>query len=143
MPRYGGVGFLTQSNAPGGLARAGPGAVMMGRNHRERAAMIDAHPDDRATFHAITEGTDPATFTVVTRAPVPGGSLPLTEAMLRDWPSGDLFGLSQNAGMGWSPDLAAGDPYLILSTQGGLRGPAGEPIALGYHTGHWEVGLLV
>jgi putative YjhG/YagF family dehydratase len=33
--------------------------------------------------------------------------------------------------------------YLILSTQGGLRAENGEPIALGYHTGHWEIGLLV
>jgi dihydroxyacid dehydratase/phosphogluconate dehydratase len=32
---------------------------------------------------------------------------------------------------------------LILSTQGGVRAPDGTPIALGYHTGHWEVGLLV
>jgi putative YjhG/YagF family dehydratase len=32
---------------------------------------------------------------------------------------------------------------LILSTQGGLRAPNGEPIALGFHTGHWEIGLLV
>src|SRR4029078_9318060 len=34
-------------------------------------------------------------------------------------------------------------PFLILSTQGGLRGDDGRPVALGYHTGHWEVGLLV
>src|SRR6185436_14605258 len=27
--------------------------------------------------------------------------------------------------------------------QGGLRAPDGKPIALGYHTGHWEIGLLV
>ena len=33
--------------------------------------------------------------------------------------------------------------YLILSTQGGVRAPDGRPIALGYHTGHWEIGLLV
>ena len=30
-----------------------------------------------------------------------------------------------------------------MSTQGGLRAEDGRPIALGYHTGHWEVGLLV
>ncbi len=34
------------------------------------------------------------------------------------------------------------DEYLILSTQGGIRAADGSPIALGYHTGHWEVGLL-
>src|SRR5205085_10084920 len=28
-------------------------------------------------------------------------------------------------------------------TQGGIRAPDGRPIALGYHTGHWEVGLLM
>jgi dihydroxyacid dehydratase/phosphogluconate dehydratase len=54
-----------------------------------------------------------------------------------------LFGLSQNAGMGWAPSLLNGKEYLILSTSGGLRGDDGTPIALGYHTGHWEVGLLM
>jgi len=73
----------------------------------------------------------------------PAGSLPLTDEMLRHWPSGDLFGLSQNAGMGWNAGEVDRDPYLILSTQGGLRAPDGTPIALGYHTGHWEIGLLV
>jgi putative YjhG/YagF family dehydratase len=81
--------------------------------------------------------------TLRTRGPGPSGSLPLTDDMLRHWPSGDLFGLTQNAGMGWSPSDVAGDPFLILSTQGGLRAPDGTPIALGYHTGHWEIGLLV
>ena len=73
----------------------------------------------------------------------PAGMLPLSDQMLRDWPSGDLFGLTQNAGMGWSPDALLGPQYLILSTQGGVRAPDGAPIALGLHTGHWEVGLLV
>ncbi len=63
--------------------------------------------------------------------------------MLRERPSGDLFGLSQNAGMGWTPSEVGRTPFLILSTQGGLRAPDGSPIALGYHTGHWEIGLLV
>ena len=63
--------------------------------------------------------------------------------MLRDWPSGDLFGLSQNAGMGWPPQEMLGPQMLLLSTQGGVRAEDGTPIALGYHTGHWEVGLLV
>ena len=82
-------------------------------------------------------------FDVATTAPGPGGSLPLTEEMLLNRPSGDLFGLSQNAGMGWEPSKLAGDEYLILSTLGGLRNEDGKPIALGYHTGHWEVGLQV
>jgi putative YjhG/YagF family dehydratase len=63
--------------------------------------------------------------------------------MLRNSPSGDLFGLTQNAGMGWNPAEAGRKQFLILSTQGGLRAPDGKPVALGYHTGHWEIGLLV
>lgn len=79
---------------------------------------------------------------VQTTAEGPRGSLPLTEEMLLTWPSGDLFGWSQNAGMGWDPARLGGKQFLILSTQGGIRAPDGRPIALGYHTGHWEVGLL-
>jgi putative YjhG/YagF family dehydratase len=63
--------------------------------------------------------------------------------MLLNRPSGDLFGLSQNAGMGWDPAALNRPEYLILSTLGGMRGADGKPIALGYHTGHWEVGLQV
>jgi len=80
---------------------------------------------------------------VRSRAAGPGGSLPLDAEMLRASPSGDIFGLTQNAGMGWDPREATRTPFLILSTQGGLRGDDGRPLALGYHTGHWEVGLLV
>jgi len=80
---------------------------------------------------------------VQTTAAGPAGSLPLTAEMLREAPSGDLFGLTQNAGMGWPPQEMLGPQFLILSTQGGVRAPDGKPIALGYHTGHWEVGLLV
>jgi putative YjhG/YagF family dehydratase len=91
----------------------------------------------------ILDSGDPTLFEVTTTSQGPEGSLPLSDEMLREWPSGDLFGLTQNAGMGWTPGEAARDPYLILSTQGGLRAPDGQPIALGYHTGHWEIGLLV
>jgi xylonate dehydratase len=73
----------------------------------------------------------------------PPGKLPLTEEMLRNEPSGNLFGLTQNAGMGWRAADVGGPQYLILSTQGGLRDEDGTPVALGYHTGHWEIGLLV
>jgi putative YjhG/YagF family dehydratase len=82
-------------------------------------------------------------YDIYTHATGPQGSLPLTPAMLSDLPSGDLFGMSQNVGMGWKPDQVLGEQILILSTQGGVRGEDGKPIALGYHTGHWEVGLLV
>ena len=86
---------------------------------------------------------DERVFEVRTTAPGQAGSLPLTEELLRESPSGDLFGLSQNVGMGWSPAGAADRQFLVLSTQGGLRAPDGSPVALGYHTGHWEIGLLV
>jgi putative YjhG/YagF family dehydratase len=82
-------------------------------------------------------------YDVRTSAPGPAGALPLTPALLRDSPSGDVFGLTQNAGMGWEASKVGRDQILILSTQGGLRADDGTPIALGYHTGHWEVGLLV
>ena len=75
--------------------------------------------------------------------PGPEGRLPITEEMLLDFSSGDLFALTQNVGMGWRAAEAGRDPYLILSTLGGVRAPDGTPIALGYHTGHWELGLLV
>lgn len=71
------------------------------------------------------------------------GQLSLTKDMLLNEPSGNLFGLTQNVGMGWAPTEAGKDQYLILSTLGGLRAEDGSPIALGYHTGHWEIGLLV
>ena len=97
---------------------------------------------EAAAFSSCVE-SDPTIYEVQTKADGPSGSLPLTDEMLREWPSGDLFGLTQNAGMGWDPSTVDKDPFLILSTQGGLRGEDGRPIALGYHTGHWEVGLLV
>jgi putative YjhG/YagF family dehydratase len=86
---------------------------------------------------------DEKMFDVPSRAPGPVGTLPLTPDMLRHRPSGDLFGWTQNAGMGWAPSTLGGREFLILSTHGGVRAPDGTPIALGYHTGHWEVGLLV
>lgn len=82
-------------------------------------------------------------YEIKTHATGPTGSLPLTHEMLLNSPSGDLFGLTQNVGMGWNPSELNGKQILILSTQGGIRGEDGTPIALGYHTGHWEVGLLV
>src|SRR5690606_5237995 len=86
---------------------------------------------------------DPSLYKVQTNARGNGGALPLTKEMLMNSPSGNLFGLSQNVGMGWKPKDLLGPQVLILSTQGGIRDHDGTPIALGYHTGHWEVGLLM
>jgi xylonate dehydratase len=93
-------------------------------------------------FSALVE-SDPALFDVQTSAAGPAGSLPLTEELLREAPSGDLFGWTQDAGMGWNPSELGRREFLLLSTSGGLRDADGKPIALGYHTGHWEVGLLM
>ena len=82
-------------------------------------------------------------FRIRTKAPGPVGKLPVTEDLLLHQPSGNLFGLTQNAGMGWNPAELCRKQFLILSTQGGMRAPDGSPIALGYHTGHWEIGLLM
>src|SRR5215210_799253 len=86
---------------------------------------------------------DPGIYSLKTKGSGPMGVLPLTAEMLLERPSGDIFGLTQNAGMGWNPAELGRKEFLILSTQGGLRAPDGRPIALGYHTGHWEIGLLV
>lgn len=82
-------------------------------------------------------------YDVASKAPSRAGLVPITAEMLLNRPSGDLFGLAQNAGMGWNPALLGGKEVLILSTHGGVRRPDGTAVALGYHTGHWEVGLLV
>jgi putative YjhG/YagF family dehydratase len=91
----------------------------------------------------VLETAEPSLLEVATHAAGPAGQLPLTKEMLLTEPSGNLFGLTQNAGMGWEPHRLLDPEFLILSTHGGLRAENGEPIALGFHTGHWEVGLLV
>jgi len=78
-----------------------------------------------------------------TRGQGPEGKLPIDETMLLTEPSGNLFGMTQAVGMGWDPSEVGREQYLILSTHGGMRAEDGKPIALGYHTGHWEVNLLV
>jgi len=94
-------------------------------------------------MNSILDSGDASLFDIRTKVPGPQGSLPLTPEMLLVRPSGDLFGWSQNAGMGWDPQKLGGKEFLLLSTHGGIRAANGEPIALGYHTGHWEVGLLM
>lgn len=93
------------------------------------ASVLETH---RAELHEVT-----------THAAGPEGTLPLSPEMLLRQPSGNLFGLSQNAGMGWETMRLLDPEFLILSTHGGLRAEDGTPVALGFHTGHWEVGLLV
>ena len=92
--------------------------------------------DDLLGGHELLHAT-------LTNAEGPSGRLPLTPDMLLHQPSGNLFGMTQDAGMGWAPDEVWRDQFLIISTHGGLRGEDGRPVALGYHTGHWEIGRLV
>jgi putative YjhG/YagF family dehydratase len=87
--------------------------------------------------------TPAAAYELISTRPGPSGRLPLTDELLRHAPSGDLFGWTQNVGMGWNPASLGGKEFTILSTHGGLRAEDGTPIALGFHSGHWEVGLLV
>lgn len=97
------------------------------------------HPE----FTSILGSSDDSIYEITTSHKGPEGKLPLTDHMLRHAPSGDLFGWSQNVGMGWQPSKLNGKQFLLLSTQGGMRDDDGTPVALGYHTGHWEVGLLM
>jgi putative YjhG/YagF family dehydratase len=103
--------------------------------------------EDRVTtdisFASVLESPASEERGVSTHAKGPQGRLPLSAEMLLQEPSGNLFGLSQNAGMGWETTRLLDPEFLILSTHGGLRAEDGRPIALGFHTGHWEVGLLV
>ena len=78
-----------------------------------------------------------------TRASGPAGSLPFTAEFLTDSPSGDHFGMTQNAGMGWNPAELMRPQYIILSTAGGVREEDGTPVALGLHTGHFELSTMV
>ncbi len=75
--------------------------------------------------HDVFNSDSPEIFRVQTRGDGPAGRLPITGEMLLQSPSGDLFGLTQNAGMGWNPAEVGRKQFLILSTQGGLRAPDG------------------
>jgi putative YjhG/YagF family dehydratase len=91
----------------------------------------------------LFDASDPSLFDIQSHAAGPRGALPLSAEILRERPSGDLFGWTQDAGMGWDASKLGAKEFLILSTHGGIRAADGTPIALGYHTGHWEVGLLM
>jgi xylonate dehydratase len=93
-------------------------------------------------FEELAGSSEPLTSTR-TFGQGPQGRLPIDAEMLLHEPSGNLFGLTQNAGMRWDPAEVNRPNYLILSTMGGLREPDGTPVALGYHTGHWELESLV
>jgi len=105
--------------------------------------MAEKEPDLGRLINDIFSSDESELYSVMTRQAGPAGYLPLTPTDLLERPSGDIFGWTQNAGMGWEPARLGRPEMLILSTQGGIRLPDGRPLALGYHTGHWEVGLLM
>jgi len=73
----------------------------------------------------------PGLLDVIAQQKGPSGELPLTDDLLRNSPSGDLFGWTQNVGMGWDPAELTQPQVLILSTQGGIRENDGTAVALG------------
>jgi putative YjhG/YagF family dehydratase len=91
----------------------------------------------------LFDSGDPSIYRITTAKPGPAGHLPIQPADLLHRPSGDIFGWTQDVGMGWQPADLRRPEMLVLSTQGGISEPDGSPLALGYHTGHWEVGLLM
>ena len=94
-------------------------------------------------MHPLLDSQDESIYVLRTTAPGPSGVLPFSPEQLSTEPSGNLFGWTQNVGMGWDANKVDGGDFLILSTQGGIRRPDGKPAALGYHSGHFEVGLLM
>lgn len=80
-------------------------------------------------------------YDVKTHAEGPKGSLPVTPDILKNRPSGDIFGMTLNAGMGWDPSTFLGKQVLMISTLGGIRNEDGTPVAMGLHTGHFEIGV--
>lgn len=103
---------------------------------------------DHDTNDVTTEdilGSTPGTanWEIRTHADGPAGSVPFTPEFLIDEPSGNHFGMSQNAGMGWEPSELLRKQFVILSTAGGIREEDGTAVALGLHTGHFELASLV
>ncbi|MBT4126367.1 MAG: YjhG/YagF family D-xylonate dehydratase [Chloroflexi bacterium] len=84
-------------------------------------------------------GADPATREIQTHADGPKGTVPFTAEFLIEEPSGNHFGMTQNAGMGWNPSELMRKQFIILSTVGGVKEEDGSPVALGLHTGHFEL----
>jgi len=91
----------------------------------------------------LLDSDDPTLYDVTTHRPGPEGKLPLSAEMLINRPSGDAFGMTEDAGMGWPPQDLAGPQFVMLSNLGGIRAENGSPVALGWHTGHFELGLAL
>jgi putative YjhG/YagF family dehydratase len=104
---------------------------------------MDDSNDKKEPYRDIFKSDDEGIYNITTSSAGPQGQLPLTENRLVESPSGDIFGMIHNVGMGWETSKTDREQFLLLSTQGGMRSEDGKPIALGYHAGHWELGLLM
>ena len=98
---------------------------------------------DVSIADVLGTGTDPALREIQTHADGPKGKVPFTAEFLIEEPSGNHFGMTQNAGMGWNPSELLRKQFIILSTVGGVKAEDGSPIALGLHTGHFELRDMV
>ncbi|MBN1479248.1 YjhG/YagF family D-xylonate dehydratase [candidate division KSB1 bacterium] len=94
-------------------------------------------------INQIFESNNPRIYHIRTSIQPDRGKLPLSAETFHNASSGTLFGAIQNAGMGMPPTDVHKKHFLILSTLGGMRTSTGRPIALGYHTGHFELDALV
>jgi len=51
----------------------------------------------------ILDSRDESIYDIRTKTPGPAGALPLTPEIMRSYSSGDLFGWTMDAAMGWDP----------------------------------------
>ena len=82
--------------------------------HRSRLLIPSPPMSLPAELSAVLD-SDPSLFDIQTKAAGPTGALPLTEELLREAPSGDLFGWTMDVGMGCNPADLGRPEVLILS----------------------------
>ena len=73
------------------------------------------------SLESVLDSKDDALYDVTAAQPGPAGRLPLDPTDLLDRPSGDVFGWTQDVGMGWAPAELRRPELLVLSTLGGSR----------------------
>ena len=98
---------------------------------------------DSMSVATLFKDTPRDLYKAAARADGPQGKLPLTGEMLKESPSGNIFGLTINAGMGWEPEKLSQGDVLIVSTRGGLKDAAGNTLAVGLHNGHFDLDIQV
>ena len=102
-------------------------AVCDGKEKYSRIS-LEQYPEMAMTSERILDSGDGSLFDVQSKARGPQGSVPVTPEMLLHRPSGDLFGWTQNAGMGWDPGAA------------GRQGVSDSEHARRHSRGGWDAG---